>query len=268
MEALTTKVQTRAMTNFFDDPDEMKMIREHLGDDPYSLLIVGQPGSGKSTLASGFPGLLVLSADNKGAGLPKEYKERSRTFKHGEKVYETVMSILYSIRDDYANAKTQGIKTIIIDTFTAFCEYMEVEIIQDPVLNAKGTVIMQIGHYGVIGNRISEIIRVSKEVGVNLVCVAHVDDSQEGSDGEALWYPSFTGRKIEGKVPGKFDHCIFMQNKDGAFTTQVKPSSLFPHAKIGVAPSIYKGAPNVIPDMTYKRFMGVLSGKIAKKEAK
>jgi hypothetical protein len=268
MQALTTSVPIVEMQDFFDPPELRAEVEEWLGGEPESLLIVGHGGSGKSTLSSGFPGLFVLSADNKGAGLPEVYKTRSRTFKHGEQVYVTVMNLLYKIRDDYAGAKKQGIKTIVIDTFTAFCEYMEVEILNDPVLNGKGTVMLQIPHYGVIGQRISEIIRVAKEVGVNLVCIAHVDDSQEGPDGFPVLAPSLTGRKIEGKIPAKFDHVIMMRNNEGVFTAQLKPTPEFPHAKMGMAPSLYKKAPNSVPDFTYKRFRGVLEGKIAKKEEK
>lgn len=268
MKALTTAVKTQVMTDFFDPPEERKQIEEWLGAPPESYLLVGHPGSGKSTLAATYPGLYVLSADNKGAGLAKEYKERTRTFKHGENVHETVMSILYTIRDNYQIAIDNGIKTIVVDTMTAYCEYLEVEILNDAVLNHKGTVMLQIQHYGIIGNRISEMIRVAKEVGVNLVCIAHIDDSQENEDGYTVWHPNLSGRKIEAKVPGKFDHVVLLRNTEGEFTAQVKPSTIFPHAKLAMPPTLYKTAPNVVPSLTYKRLRGVIDGKIKKKEAK
>lgn len=268
MRSMITADSVAKMNNFFDPPEAREKIESYLGSEPTSVLLMGHSGSGKSTLAAGFPGLLVCQADNKGAGLPEHYRKRSRTFKHGEKVYETIMTLLRNIEADYERTMKEGIKTVVIDTFSAFCEYMEVEILNDPILNAKGTVMMQIPHYGVIGQRIGEIVRVAKEVGVHLVCIAHIDDSQNGPDGFPIFMPSLTGRKIEGKVPGKFDHVMLMTNKEGVFTTQLKPTTEFPHAKLGMKPSMYKEAPAAIKDMTYKKLNAILDGTIKGKGGK
>lgn len=262
MVSIITAKNVAKLTDFFDPPGKRAQIEEYLGGEPWSLLLLGHAGSGKSTFASSCPGLMVLQADNKGAGLPDDYKNRSRTFKHGEPAYDTAIRLLRTIEADYKRAMEAGIKTIVVDTFTAFCAYMEMEILLDTELNPQGSKTMRIQDYGTIGQRISEIIRVAKEAGMNLVCVTHLDDSQVGPDGFPILMPSLTGRKIEARVPGMFDHVVLMQNEGGKFKATLKSTPECPILKLGMKPSMYREAPSVIEDFTYKKFMAVLDGTI------
>lgn len=266
MEKLVTKApKVQDMQDFFDPPDERKEVLDWLGNDPESYMIVGYPGSGKSTLASTWPGIYFLNADNKMGGLPDEVKSRSKTFKHGDSVYEILMGILYTIGNNYETAKKSGIKTIVLDTLTAFCSYMEVELLADPILNHKGTEALQIQHYGIIANRVVEIIRVAKEVGINLVIIAHPDEIVN-EEGDIILHPSMTGKKMEVKLPGMFDHVVFMRYTDeSGFIAQLKPNQEFKHAKLSMGREAFTKAPKLVKDLTYKRLRSVIDGTVRTK---
>ncbi len=255
------------MLTFFDDPAEMAAMEEWVGGTAESTLIVGFPGGGKTTLASGWPGVYFLNADNKMAGLPDEIRRRSKTFHHGDPVYGIITALFDMMVADLQVAVKQGIKTIVIDTLTNLCEYMEVEIINIARFNPKPTGAMQLHHYGIIHSRIGEIIRTAKEIGINLVMIAHPQEVQDG-EGEILYHPNVTGNKLAPKLAGKFDHVIWMEQTEKGFVSQLKATRRFPHAKLSMARDMYKFAPKAVTDLTYDTFRGIIEGKINTKKTK
>lgn len=98
------------------------------------LLFVGPPGTGKTTLAAQFPSPYILDCDNNLAG-PARYLRDKHTFS-----YDTVNiddnGKEVPLRDRYRRCNTllaeacanPSIKTIVVDSLTAFTDYIIFEI--------------------------------------------------------------------------------------------------------------------------------------------
>lgn len=254
---------THQAIRFFDDPEGQNAADEYLGHEPESYLVVGFPGSGKSTLAATFPGAYFLNADRKRGGLLGS--EKVRTFRHGDNVYQDTIDIL----DALSNLQTRQeleVKTIVIDTISAWSELMEVWVVGDRELNPKGTRGLQIQHYSIIQHAIVEVIRRCYEAGLDIVVTAHPDEVQD-EDGELVYHPAITGKKGGPKLGGKFDNVIWMEVNDNGFVSTLKGTNRFPHAKLAMHPQDFKEAPARVADLTYKKLTAIKSGK-AKKAVK
>ncbi len=263
MKSKIKSYEEQEMSSFFDDPNEIDRLNNWLGRAPEATLILGHPGSGKTTLASSWPDTYFWSADNKIAGISLATRKRTRTFKHGEKVFEIGMSILDKL-SDYDTLVKAGIKTLVVDTITSFSELMEVEILDDPILNKEGTKGLQRQHYNVISIRMQSLIRKCKEVGIDLVVVSHIDEVM-AEDGTMVCHPNVTGKSQETKLGGKFDHVIYMTNDDDVYKARLKGNSRYPHAKIGTSVVIHRTAPTLVTDLSYSKLRKILSGEIKKK---
>jgi hypothetical protein len=242
--------------NFFDDPADLSASKEYLGHEPESYLLCGFPGSGKSTLAGTWPGPYFLNFDRKSGAVPEGALRK--TFEHGDDVYGMAVGILDAM-SNLETRKKHGVKTVIIDTLTAMSELMEVFVVGNRDLNPKGTLGLQIQHYGIIQHWIVEIIRRCYEVGLDIVVTAHPDEVQD-EDGELVYHPAITGKKGGPKLGGKFDNIIWLERNDSGFISSLKGTSKFPHAKLAVSPFIYKEMPDRVQDLTWKKLMAVKSG--------
>jgi hypothetical protein len=255
---------THQLISFFDDPKKIDEAQEYLGHAPESYMLCGFPGSGKTTLLKTFPGIYQLNFDRK-TGDRKE-GELIRTFESGQDVMSQTMSILdamsnLEVRKEYA------IKTIGIDTLTAMSELMEVFVVGSRDLNPKGTLGLQIQHYGIIQHWIVDVIRKCYEVGLDVVVTTHPDEVQD-SDGELVYHPAITGKKGGPKLGGKFDNVVWMERNDNGFISSLKGTTKFPHAKLAVSPFVYKEMPDRIEDLTYKKLVAIKAGKAKVVKAK
>lgn len=263
MKKTASSASSSGKFHFFDDPEERSALIDIVGHDSEATLIIGHPGTGKSTLASTWPDPYFLSADNKIASLPDSIKAKTRTFKHGEAVYGNTLAILDELKD-IENVKKLGIKTVVLDTVTAYCSYMETEIIQTPDLNPKGIEGLQLQHYNIMGLRLTEIIHVCKEIGLDLVMLSHVDEIVD-EDGEVINHPNVTGKKLEMRLAGMFDHVIYTTVEKEKYISRIKSSLKYPHAKIATSPVINRSRVDKVANLTYNKLRLILKGKAGKK---
>lgn len=256
------------MLNFFDDLEVQKEEEKRLGHIPETILIIGHPGNGKSTLAYTWPSIWLWSADNKNANIPLKIRRQTKTFKEGEPAFGVALGLLDKL-NNLGFTSEAGIKTIVIDTLTAFGDLMEHEILLDSNLNPEGKQALQLQHYNIIYRRVQELIRRCKAAGCDLVVTVHMDEIVNDLN-ETVYHPNLTGKKLETKIAGMFDHVLYMVAKDGKYFTRLKPSTRYPHAKISVPVKINRDAPAVVQDMSYKKFRDILSGTIhsTKKQSK
>ena len=253
----------RGRNNFFDDPEVREARKIILGRDPTATLIIGHCGTGKTTLAASYDSPYWFCFDNKVSAIPKKQIDKVRTFNYGEPVHSILTTIMEDMKD-IDLVKELGVKTVIIDTVTSMCTYLEAEILRDKNLNPKGASALQLQHYNIIGTRIIELINVCKEAGLDLVMLSHIDEILD-DDQEMICHPNVTGKKLETKLAGQFDNVMYTMVEKDKYLTRIKSSPKYPHAKLGVSKKLNKLlAPRTV-DLTYKKLCAIMSGSTIKK---
>jgi len=249
----------RGRNSFFDDPAVREARKAVLGRDPTATLIIGHPGTGKTTLAATYEQPYWFCFDNKMAAIPKKQRDKVKTFNYGDPVHAILLAIMEDMKD-IDLVRELGVKTVVIDTITSMCTYIEAEILRDKNLNPKGANALQLQHYNIIGTRIVELINVCKEAGLDLVMLAHIDEILD-DDQEIICHPNVTGKKLETKIAGQFDNVLYTMVEKDKYLTRLKSSPKYPHAKLGISKKANKLLAPKTVDLTYPKLCAIMSKK-------
>lgn len=168
-------------------------------DDPktWNIMLYGPPGTGKSTAAASSPGpVLYLNAD--GPGALRFARTKSKIDEAVWKGVETLEAAFVALRD-----RTKAYKTVVIDPISEVYD----DILRDLATNRGKSpdAKVAIQHHGEALERIKRFNKLTRDMDINVVWVAHEQQTQDETTGEVLSVPLTGGKKLPTILPATMD---------------------------------------------------------------
>lgn len=174
--------------------------------DTFNVLLFGAPKSGKSTAAATAPGpILWVNAEGAGAlGFARKVAtERGSSIlevklpdgKHGDRVSPVLHQVV-----DYLRGSDSTVKTVVVDTIGKVREGLANELVQQGSPKS-------IQQWGRVASTVTEFVRALRDLPVNVVFLAHVDQQDDAEAGRTV-KPLIGGKATE-VVPGEVDVVAF-----------------------------------------------------------
>lgn len=172
-----------------------------------------------------------------------------------KQVFEMVSSLKKKEGEMYEAVKDMEIKTIFMDSISAFSDLLEADTIVKPFDGKDRTEALQIQDYNWIQNRIYQTLRDMTALPYNFVASAGLDVQQD-EKGRLRTNPSAAGNKLGPRIPHFFDDVLLLYYDERAkkFISSPEPTREFEHAgsRAHIPMKTYEGASYA----TFKEYWG------------
>jgi len=172
---------------------------------PIKVMIYGDSGVGKTTLAVTSPKPLVLLTEKN--GVPSIHASNPNACIIYCSSIQDVRNVVSGIMN--GDKELAQFETLVIDSLTE-----TQRMIQDDVLKKARRDSMQLQDYGKLADATRGLIRVLRDLPINVVCTALNDVDSEEATGTRHYQPIFIGKKT-GKEIAQWFTCIgYMYRRD------------------------------------------------------
>jgi len=172
---------------------------------PIKLLLYGDSGAGKTTLAVTAPKPLVLLTEMN--GIPSINASNPDACVIHCSTIQDIRDVVAGIRDGVK--ELSQFETLVIDSLTE-----TQRLILDDILAKSRRDTMQLQDYGKLADATRGLIRVLRDLPINVVCTALNDVDNEEATGKRHYQPIFIGKKT-GKEISQWFTCVgYLYRKD------------------------------------------------------
>lgn len=198
--------------------DEIQFIKNTSRSNQVRALLYGESGSGKTHLAGTFPNPFFIDSDKGLAtlwSLDKNvpYLELQR----GTKVFPKILQVLKQIREkSSAFFEEYDVKTLVFDSLTSLSDMILIEAMMYPqdgsLAKNPNTSKPEWDHYTAVLNRMKHLMKMSQDIGVNVVATAGEQLGKDEVRGTFIGKPAIIG-SYRNVVPYDFDEMYYMTSK-------------------------------------------------------
>jgi len=184
-----------------------------------SFCFCGKSKSGRTTMAASFPKPIWLDFDH-GLETVSDRDDLRIKLTPGEKTSKIMQKILLNLQNKSGPFKELSAddypKTLIVDTGSSFSWFLEEEVkrygeVGKSPRSGDGDGLYQ-GDYCVIHTRIEKIIRLSKELEMNVIWIFNIA-FYEDPDYEGIFEsPTVTGKKLSPGIPSFFNEVYYFKS--------------------------------------------------------
>ena len=230
------------------DIAEIKTLKS-VTDIKLRVLIYGESGTGKTRSAATFPDPFFFDFDGGMLSVRKALIDGTidgKTYSHED---------WREFRKDWdAVCKEPKHRTYVIDSFTTMAEAISYHI-----QKTKGNVneALTLPQYGLIYNRLSQLMYEAVDIPTNIVILAHVQESIDEATGTVKELPLVSGKKFPDRLPIWFDEVFkqeMVKSKEGGF----EPVWTVKHTRKSKAKSRLGIQADVIKPPTYQTYIQLL----------
>jgi hypothetical protein len=186
-----------------------------VGDDKVRALVYGRAGVGKTVFSSTFPSPFIIDAD-KGLRSVREKEIPHVAVNRGERVFAVTMDILRSLRKGEGPFGGIEVKTLVIDSITAFADMLLYESMRFPVGNRPvkdpNNEKAEFDHWGELLNRLQHIVKYCRDMGLHVVATAGERLEKDDVRGSFVGHPDIPGQ-YRNKIAHEFDEVLYFETK-------------------------------------------------------
>ena len=208
---------------------KLKRASSYLSDGaPIKILVYASAGTGKTWLASQSPKPVVVLTEKNGLTSVAHSNPEALIVEvtDADQLFDVVLDAKDgAIEAQDEQGKTHKVKfdTLVIDSLTE-----AQRLIKDRILKQANREDMMLKDWNTLTNHMQRFVRAIRDLPVNVVCTALMEESYEESTGTRYIKPQFEGKKTTQQISQYFNMVGYLFKKDGgkAASNELQPRYL------------------------------------------